>query len=100
MGMGRSAESMHRDAADLANRGKLTSAQRLLARARTLTDDANLQARIAATLAVTLVRTGHLADAERVCLAALESPGLTRETTAILEAQMGAIAGWAGGAGA
>ncbi len=87
---------MHRDAADLANRGKLTSAQRLLARARTLTDDANLQARIAATLAVTLVRTGHLADAERVCLAALESPGLTRETTAILEAQMGAIAGWAG----
>ena len=94
--MGRSAEAMHRDAADMANRGKLLAAQRLLSRARGLTEDANLQARIAATLAVTLARTGHLEEAERVCLAALESPGLTRETTAILEAQMGVITEWAG----
>src|SRR4051794_7421507 len=94
--MGRSAEAMHRDAADLANRGKFSAAQRLLSRARGLTDDPNLQARIAATLAVTLVRTGHLEEAERECLAALESPGLSGETIAILEAQMGTITDWAG----
>ena len=94
--MARTAESMHRAATELSNRGRLVAAQRMLARARDSTEDPNLQARIAATLAVTLARTGHLDEAERVCMSAMESPGLSRETRAIVEAQMGTVAEWAG----
>jgi hypothetical protein len=94
--MGKSAESLHHDAVDLVNRGELAEAQRLLTRARARTTDADLLARIAGTIAVARARTGAIREAERTCEEALATPGLARETVAILEGQMGSIAGIAG----
>ncbi|MFB9644867.1 hypothetical protein ACFFPJ_03540, partial [Microbacterium terregens] len=94
--MGRSAESLHRAAVELANRGRLTAAERTLARAEALTDDVDLRGRIAGTRAVILVRTGRVAEAEQLCLETLQGPGLSSATTAILEGQLGSIAEFAG----
>ncbi|KJL45250.1 CHAT domain protein [Microbacterium terrae] len=94
--MGTSAASLHREAVDLANQGRLATAERALARAAGLTDDADLSARILGTLAVIRARTGDVGEAERLCLEAMDGTGLSRETVAILEGQMGAIAEFAG----
>lgn len=59
-------------------------------------DDIDLLAKITATRAVILARTGHLEQAEQMCLGALESSGISRATLALLEGQMGNIAEMAG----
>ncbi len=89
--MTRSAESLHLAAVDLANRGKLTAAERALARAASRTDDIDLHARIAGTLALVRVRMGQLDEAEQMCAEALATPGLTDHTRALLSGQMGTI---------
>jgi len=94
--MGRTAHQLHREGVELANRGQLTSAQRVLSRASELTDDPDLGARIASTLAVTYARTGDLARAERLCRQAWEAPNLQSSTRALVAGQMGAIAQAAG----
>ncbi len=94
--MGTSAAALHREAVDRATQGRLAAAERALARARALTEDPDLLARIAGTLAVIRARTGDIVEAERLCLDALNTDGLSRQTIAILEGQMGAIAEFGG----
>ena len=94
--MGSNAESLHREAIERANRGEMVLAQRLLRQAESLTADANLRARIAGTLAVTQARMGSVRLAESTCTGALGMSGLDPETIAVLEGQMGVIAGVAG----
>jgi len=94
--MGRTAHQLHREGVELANRGQLTSAQRVLSRASGLTDDPDLAARIASTLAVTYARTGDLARAELLCRQAWEAPNVHSSTRALVAGQMGAIAQAAG----
>src|SRR5690606_10391046 len=87
----RSAKTLHAAAVELANRGRFTQAKRLLENAASLDTDANLRARIAGTLAFIQARDGALAEAERMCADALETPGLDALTIAILAGQMGSI---------
>ncbi|HWM16490.1 MAG TPA: CHAT domain-containing protein [Microbacterium sp.] len=89
--MARSAKTLHAAAVELANRGRFTQAKRLLENAASLDTDANLRARIAGTLAFIQARDGALAEAERMCADALETPGLDALTIAILAGQMGSI---------
>lgn len=89
-------ESLHASAIDLANRGRLAAAERILHRVAARTDDSNLSAHIAGTLALTLARRGAIADAERICRAALATPGLDDAIVAILAGQLGSIAEQAG----
>jgi hypothetical protein len=94
--MGRSALQLHQEGVELANRGELTSAQRVLGRASALTDDLNLRARIESTLAVTYARTGDLVRAERICRQVWETPGLDSTTRALVAGQIGTISQLAG----
>ena len=82
---------MHVTAVRLANEGRITAAKNLLESAAALDADADLRARIAGTLALMHARTGALAEAERMCADAMESPGLSRTTVAMLAGQMGSI---------
>ncbi|MFD4960504.1 CHAT domain-containing protein [Microbacterium sp. NPDC058389] len=94
--MGRSALQLHQEGVELANRGELRSAQRVLTRASALTDDPDLAARISATLAVTYARTGDLVRAESLCTEVWASPDLRPATRALVAGQMGTIAQLAG----
>lgn len=94
--MARSAESLQAAAVDLANRGRLNAAERMLRRAETINDDPQLAARIAGTLALTVARRGDIVAAERICRDALESPLLNAATASILAGQLGSIAEQAG----
>lgn len=91
-----SAESLHRRAVELSNRGRFAEARRLLAQASELTDDPDLRARITGTLAYALARAGEHAEATRLCRQALEDPRLAAHTVAILAGQLGALAEMAG----
>ena len=94
--MGRSAESLHRDAVELTNRGRLAAAERLLMRADAEAEDRNLQARIAGTWALVHAKRGDLSLAEDIALRAWSTSGLESGTVAILAGQIGAIAERAG----
>ncbi|WP_019179767.1 CHAT domain-containing protein [Microbacterium yannicii] len=94
--MGPTAQSLHRDAIEETNRGELIAAQRMLRRAGSLAADDDLKARITGTMAVVQARMGSVGPAESLCAEALRTPGLTPETVAVLEGQMGVIAGIAG----
>ena len=94
--MPRSPEQLHRRAVDAANSGRYADARRLLAQAAAATSDPDLRGRIAGTLAWTLARTGSLAEATRICTAALEDSRLEAHTRAVLAGQMGALAEIAG----
>ncbi len=91
--MARSAKTLHAAAVELANRGRFASAKRLLENAASfdVDVDVNLRARIAGTLAFIQARAGALAEAERMCAEALQTPGLDPSTVAILAGQMGSI---------
>lgn len=91
-----SADDLHRQAVDLVNRGRFDAAAEALDRAVGEATDANLRARIAGTQAYLLARTGHVAEAERICRDALALEGLTEHTVAILAGQLGALAQEAG----
>ena len=94
--MTRSADALHSEAVDLVNRGRYDEAAQVLDRAESDAGDANLRARIAGTRAYVLARTGHVADAERICGDAIGEPGLSDHTVAILAGQLGALAEEAG----
>lgn len=94
--MTRSADELHRQAVDLVNRGRFDAAADALARAVADADDPNLRARIAGTQAYVMARTGHVAEAERICREALAIDGLSDHTIAILAGQLGALAHEAG----
>jgi tetratricopeptide (TPR) repeat protein len=85
------AEDLHREAVDLVNRGRWTEAERALERARSLTQEPNLLSRIEATLAVERVHRGAVAEAEELCTRAMQRPGLTAETRALLAGQLGTV---------
>lgn len=77
---------------DLVNRGRFDAAAEVLDRADARADEPNLRARIVGTRAYVLARTGHVAEAERICREALAADGLTDHTIAILAGQLGALA--------
>ena len=94
--MTRSAESLHLAAVELANRGRWTQADRLLALAAERTDDPDLLARVQGTRAIGRAHRGALAEAEDACAAALATRGIGRGTAALLAGQMGSIMELAG----
>lgn len=90
------AEELYRRGRDLVDTGRFASGMRTLASARGRTSDPDLLARIAGTSAYALQQTGDPQGAERLCRTAMSSPGLSPETVAILNGQLGAIATYNG----
>ncbi|SFR93863.1 CHAT domain-containing protein [Microbacterium sp. cf046] len=80
----------------LANEGRHAAATRMLLAAQELTDDVNVRARIAGTLAYIKSRTGAPAEGEQMCLDAMAQPGIDSHTYALLAGQLGALAEQAG----
>ncbi|MET0830705.1 MAG: CHAT domain-containing protein [Microbacterium sp.] len=86
-------------AAELYRRGRAhlnarqnAAARRVLAQAAERTDDPDLRARIAGSLAAVVIRQGDPATAERLCNEALQRPGLRPQTSAMLHGQLGLLA--------
>jgi tetratricopeptide (TPR) repeat protein len=86
-------------AAELYRRGRAhlnarhnAAARRVLAQAAERTDDPDLRARIAGSLAAVVTRQGDPATAEQLCTEALRSPGLRPQTSAMLHGQLGLLA--------
>lgn len=94
--MARSAEELHAEGVRLANEGRHAAANRLLLAAEALTDDVNLRARVAGTLGYIKSRTGDPAEGERLCVAAMELPGIDSRTYGLLAGQLGSLAEQAG----
>ena len=90
--MARSADEQHPDAVELVNHGRLSQARRLLQAAERRANDPDVAGRVAGTLAYLTARSGAVAEATRICQAALDTPGLGGHTRAILAGQMGALA--------
>ncbi|KQR48595.1 hypothetical protein ASF87_06910 [Microbacterium sp. Leaf161] len=86
-----SARELHRRGVDAANSRRFAQARRALAAASARTDDDNLRARIDGTLAYVLAQTGEPAEAERLSRAALSRPGLSAETIALANGQLGTL---------
>ena len=86
------AGDLHRRAVDLVNYGRYAEARRLLITAIDRADDVDLRARAMGTLAYVMARTGEPSAAEQVCHEALALPGISRESTAVLYGQLGAVA--------
>ena len=84
-------ELYRRGRADL-NAGRNAAARRALALAAARTDDRDLRARIAGSLAAVTMRQGDPATAARLCHDALALGGLTRQTAAMLHGQLGLLA--------
>ncbi|MDQ4213889.1 CHAT domain-containing protein [Microbacterium sp. ASV81] len=87
-----SAEELYRRGRAQLNAGRNAAARRELLRARARTEDPNLLARIAGSLAAITIRQGERASAEAVCLEALRLPGLSEATAAMLYGQLGLVA--------
>ena len=88
-------EKLYQRGWHLATRGRFVDARRTLAAgaARAETEgDAELGARIAGTTAWVLARLGDVDGGERLCLQALERPGLSDAAVAQLQGQLGALA--------
>ncbi len=88
----RSAESLHLQAVDQTNRGRLAEAQRLLVRAAERTDEPDLEARIAGTRALILARVGKTDLADQMCAEAYGRSDISAQTRAVLAGQIGVIA--------
>ncbi|WP_341956060.1 CHAT domain-containing protein [Microbacterium sp. LWH13-1.2] len=86
-----SARELHRRGVDAANSRRFAQARRALAAASSRTDDDDLRARIDGTLAYVLAQTGEPAEAERLSRAALSRPGLSAETVALANGQLGTL---------
>ena len=90
------AVELHRRAVEQCNDGRFALAGRTLQRAAERTDDPDLQARIKGTQAVVLQRTGHPAEAEALCRAALAGDSIRESTRAVVLGQLGLLALGAG----
>lgn len=86
-----SARELHRRGVDAANSRRFAQARRALAAASARTDDNDLRTRIDGTLAYVLAQTGEPAEAERLSRAALSRPGLSAETVALANGQLGTL---------
>lgn len=87
-----SAAELYRRGRTHLNAGRNAAARRVLAQAAERTDDPDLRARIAGSLAAVVTRQGDPATAERLCREALQQPGLRPQTSAMLQGQLGLIA--------
>ena len=87
-----SATELYRRGRAHLNAGQNAAARRVLAQAAERTDDADLRARIAGSLAAVVMRQGDPATAERLCTEALHAPGLRPQTSAMLNGQLGLLA--------
>jgi len=79
----------------LATRGSYLEAKRELAAAAAAADaegDSELSARIAGTTAYVMARLGDVDAGERICLEALDRPGLSAAAVAQLQGQLGMLA--------
>ncbi|MFH8249084.1 CHAT domain-containing protein [Microbacterium sp. B2969] len=87
-----SAAELHRRGRAHLNAGRNAAARRVLVVAGQRTDDADLQARIAGSLAALEIRQGDPEAADRRCREALELAGVSDGTKAILYGQLGLLA--------
>ncbi len=87
-----SAEELYRRGRAHLNAGQNAAARRDLARAAERTDDPDLRAHITGSLAAVVTRQGDPEAAERLCTGALEQPGLSPRTSAMLYGQLGLLA--------
>ena len=86
-----SAVELHQRGVDAANSRRFAQARRALTAASTRTEDADLRARIDGTMAYVLAQTGHPSDAEALSREALRRPGLSAETIALVQGQLGTL---------
>ena len=82
-----SATELYRRGRAHLNAGQNAAARRVLAQAAERTDDPDLRARIAGSLAAVVMRQGDPATAERLCTEALQSRGLRPQTSAMRPVQ-------------
>lgn len=87
-----SAEELYRRGLEHVNAGRYGAARRGLAAAASRAVDADLRARIAGTRAFLASHDGAPDSAESLCRDALALEGISTETAAILEGQLGLIA--------
>jgi tetratricopeptide (TPR) repeat protein len=87
-----SAAELHRRGRAHLNAGQNAAARRVLLLAAQRTDDADLRARIAGSLAALTIRQGDPAAAGELCREALAHPGVSDATAAILYGQLGLLA--------
>ena len=86
------ADELYRRGRAQLNAGRNAAARREFLRARARTEDPNLHARIAGSIAAITIRQGDRASAEAICLEALRLPGLSDATAAMLCGQLGLVA--------
>lgn len=91
--MGITARELYERGRDASNTQRYAEARRLLERAaaKATDDGADLQSRIAGTMAYVLAQTGEPVRAEALCREALAREGVTAETLAIIAGQLGAL---------
>jgi tetratricopeptide (TPR) repeat protein len=87
-----SAAELHRRGRAHLNAGRNAAARRVLLLAAERTDDADLRARIAGSLASLTIRQGDPDAAELLCQEALALPGVSQDTAAIIYGQLGLLA--------
>jgi tetratricopeptide (TPR) repeat protein len=93
--VGETGDQLYQRGRHLATRGSYLEARRALASAADAADadgDTELSARIAGTAAYVLARLGDADAGERICLEAIERPGLSAGAVAQLQGQLGMLA--------
>lgn len=93
--MGATGDELYQQGRHLATRGSYLEAKRALVAAAAAADaagDTELGARIAGTTAYVLARLGDVDAGERICLEALDRPGLSAAAVAQLQGQLGMLA--------
>ena len=86
------AAELHRRGRAHLNAGRNAAARRVLVLAAQRTDDPDLRARIAGSLAALTIRQGDPDAAEQLCRDALALPGVSDGTAAIIYGQLGLLA--------